>query len=403
MNMHASSQPRCNRAQSGFTLIELLVVLGIMTGFLAMLVQFVDSGVRLFDEGEAGQMLADRAEAARSAVERELRAITADARKLDQGVPDDRFVVQRLGLGLPSRVSANDPKTFVLRAGVALSPSAEEALLQEQVFRRAVVELGDKADAETVQARAKEMQASSGLRGRGRILLAQWPQTSDGALLELRIGKFLIDHTIELGEDRAVDPFAIALLGGAELPSLAVHANTELLVGNLLFADVELWSQSTESWTASGNTGPEVVWDSARAGWLADPAFGPVWRFDRDETSLDQPADDVHPRAMRVTLVVAAEESRPKDGILQQPIEADTTVIELVNGERFPGATDGGWCKVEGEWVRYAERVGDELRGCRRGQRGTRPMPHPASSVVRVGRTVQFTIAFPHAKDDWNG
>jgi hypothetical protein len=210
-------------------------------------------------------------------------------------------------------------------------------------------------------------------------------------------------RVVALGEDRAVDPFSVALLGGAELPSLAVHANTELLVGNLLFADVELWSQTTESWTATGNTGPEVVWDSARAGWLADPAFGPVWRFDRDETSLDQPADDVHPRAMRVTLVVAAEEGRPKDGILQQPIEADTTVIELVNGERFPGATDGGWCKVEGEWVRYAERVGDELRGCRRGQRGTRPMPHAASSVIRVGRTVQFTIAFPHAKDDWNG
>ena len=43
--------PRTERT-AGFTLIELLVVLGILTGFLAMLVQFVDSGVRLFDEGE---------------------------------------------------------------------------------------------------------------------------------------------------------------------------------------------------------------------------------------------------------------------------------------------------------------------------------------------------------------
>ena len=391
------------RREHGFTLIELLVVLGILTGFLAMLVQFVDSGVRLFDEGEAGQSLADRAEAARVSVERELRAITADARKLDGGMPDDRFLVQRLAIGLPGRISAADPKAFVLRAGVALPPAAEQQLQQHALLVQAAVELGPTAEPEAVAVRAKELQASAGLRGRGRILLAQWPQSDDGAVLELRIARFLIDQTIALDQERVVDPFTVVVPGSAELPTLAVYANTELLVGNLLFADVELWSQSTASWTATGNTGPEQVWDSARAGWLTDPALGPVWRFDRDPASLVEPADDIHPRAMRVTIVVAADENRPKEGILQQPIEADTAVIELVNGERFPGAQDGGFCKIEGEWIRYADRVGDELRGCRRGQRGTRAVPHSASSAVRVGRTVQFTIAFPHAKDDWNG
>ena len=123
----------------------------------------------------------------------------------------------------------------------------------------------------------------------------------------------------------------------------------------------------------------------------------------RDNLVAQLRADTIVPIPQDYLLLVAADENRPKEGILQQPIEADTTVIELVNGERFPGAQDGGFCKVEGEWIRYTERVGDELRGCRRGQRGTRAVPHQASSAVRVGRTVQFTIAFPHAKDDWNG
>ena len=51
-------------AAAGFTLIELLVVMGILTGFLLMLAQLVDGGLRMFGEGELGQALADRASAA---------------------------------------------------------------------------------------------------------------------------------------------------------------------------------------------------------------------------------------------------------------------------------------------------------------------------------------------------
>ena len=46
--------------QAGFTLIELVVVMGILAGFLVMLVQLVDTGLRMFGEGELGQQFADR-------------------------------------------------------------------------------------------------------------------------------------------------------------------------------------------------------------------------------------------------------------------------------------------------------------------------------------------------------
>jgi prepilin-type N-terminal cleavage/methylation domain-containing protein len=54
-------------AQGGFTLIELVVVMGILSGFLVMLVQLVGIGLRLFSDGELGQALADRSRAAPSA------------------------------------------------------------------------------------------------------------------------------------------------------------------------------------------------------------------------------------------------------------------------------------------------------------------------------------------------
>jgi len=75
----------------------------------------------------------------------------------------------------------------------------------------------------------------------------------------------------------------------------------------------------------------------------------------------------------------------------------------LLQGDRFPGAADGGWVKVRGEWLRYDAREGDLLRGLRRGQRGTKALEHPAGARVHVGRTVEFTIPVPHHKDDWNG
>ena len=68
-----------------------------------------------------------------------------------------------------------------------------------------------------------------------------------------------------------------------------------------------------------------------------------------------------------------------------------------------PGAPDGGWVKLDGAWLRYAERDGDVLRGLRRGQRGTKAIEHAAGTRVHVGRTVEFVVPILHAKDDWNG
>jgi len=53
--------------------------------------------------------------------------------------------------------------------------------------------------------------------------------------------------------------------------------------------------------------------------------------------------------------------------------------------------------------MRYATVNGDRLEGLRRGQRGTKPQIHAEGTRVQLGRTVEFTIALPNGKDDWNG
>ena len=55
-------------ANAGFTLIELLVAMGLLSAFLVMLVQLLGTSASLFDRGERGQELADRALTAQRAV-----------------------------------------------------------------------------------------------------------------------------------------------------------------------------------------------------------------------------------------------------------------------------------------------------------------------------------------------
>jgi len=360
--------------------------------------------VQLFDEGETGQSLADRAETARFAVDRELRALRGPGVTVEPGKPAERLVCQMLPLGLPAKSTPGEPRGPLFRATVGLAPELEMRVVQDVTLLRAAVELGPGAAPSAIAARAAELAQRTPLRGIGRLLLVVWPKTSDQAVLELRMAHFLDDQVLPVDADRpAVDPFEVQEPGGREWPAIVVHEATDVLVDELLWFDLQFWSQRTRSWTATDDTGPEAVWDSARAGWLSDTAFPPVFRFDRGPQSLLDPTDDVWPHAIRVAMVVAAEERRPPEGLLARELDVEATELFLVNGDRFPGATDGGFVKVEGEWIHYAERLGDELTALKRGQRGTRARVHESGARCRVGRLVEFTVPLPFGKDDWNG
>ncbi|MBP8299469.1 MAG: type II secretion system protein [Planctomycetes bacterium] len=401
-------QPQRAAAQGGFTLIELVVVMGILSGFLVMLVQLVGIGLRLFSEGELGQALADRSSQAQRVISEELRTLRGGVSGRDRDVCDDRLLVQSLPVGLPPRPEANASQVQVLRGSVHLPPDRELALLEAKITADILREQPDIKPSE-LSALLAARQQTEPLRGLGNLLLVPWRQAdADDAILELRAAWFLPGQRIDLERDRSVDPFEVLVPGSPELPSTVVFAHTEPLLKDLLHVEFAFWSQRTQGWnrtsgSASGGAGPERIWDSARGGWLTDAASGGEWAFDRGAASRNDTTDDIQPHAILVLCVIAQPADLAPEGLLGLGLEADGTELTLLAGDRFPGAADGGWVKVRGEWMHYDALAGDTLRGLRRGQRSTKAIDHPAGVRVHVGRTVEFVIPIPHAKDDWNG
>ncbi len=379
-----------SRDEQGFTLLELVVAMGLLTGFLLMLVRLLGTGVGLFDEGERGQELLDRAQAATRAA-REALLDSCGPRLVGRpgGAPDARLIVHYAPLG------ADAARVQVVRSTVRLSAAREEQLLEAAFVALAREDGADERQAEEA---ARERLRTWPRSGRGEMLLLPWPVDAEGVFWELRRG------------DRPAEPLLLpadelALVELAEPADLAldperVLATTRVLVTGILHFEFALWSQRTRSWDVGGSRGAEVTWDSARAGLLTGEKETPEdFGLDLGFPSLRDPRDDVWPRWVRLTVVVARSRAATPESYLSRAIGDNENTITVTRPEELPDPLENPWVKIGPEWVRFQGATGSTLTGVRRGQRGTTARQHAAGTPVRAGRMVVVHVPLAHGRD----
>ena len=110
--------------------------MGILSGFLLMLVQLVDSGLRTFRDGETSQILADRSSYAQRVITAELHQLRGSSSTRDSDSVDDRLVVQLLPIGLPMAPERDASRSQILRAAVHLSSDRELGLVARALVSR---------------------------------------------------------------------------------------------------------------------------------------------------------------------------------------------------------------------------------------------------------------------------
>lgn len=415
-----ASRPVPSQAsQRGFTLIELLIVMGILSGFLLMLVQLVDSGLRMFRDGETSQALADRSSRAQRVITDELSQLRGSTTARDREQVLDRLVVQMLPIGLPIAAEAGASRVQVLRAAVHLLPDRELQIIDSLLVGQILAE-DPLLEPAQIELEVQKRRVTEPLRGVGNMMLWAARQAGeDDALVELRAGWFLPGQKFPLGPNQFVDPFRAVVPGSDELPGMLIREITKPILADLLHVEFGFWSQRTTTWGDKGgplqalsNRGssdsidlsqPLAIWDSARGGWLVDDFSGGEFPFDLGAMSENDASDDIHPHAIMVRCVVSQPADATPEGLLNGFLGKDDRSMNLYDGTTFPGSRDGGFIKIGGEWLRYGEVDGDRLIGLRRGQRGTKPINHESGTLVHIGRTIEFVVPILHAKDDWNG
>lgn len=395
-----SRSPAATAGSPGFTLIELVLVMGLLSSFLLMLVQLLGSGVDMYGKGQRGQDLADRADLAVRAVRESLGAmvgpISRPGAENEAARPDARLIVSWEPTGFSREPDA--ARSQIVRTTVALTEAEENALLRRALEEIVAEEFGSEGEAFEEELALRMAEAPR--TGRADMLLLAWPVGSDGVFMELRRGRFTARDGMQL-----MDDFDFGGQGDDGLAAEVVPLITESIASGLLHFECALWSPRTSAWGKDPDGGgPEYAWDSARGGRLLFDESGDMLReeafgLDLGPQSERDARDDVFPRWMRVTLVVARSAAEAPEAFLDDSVGASDRTLHLNRIDRIGDLRAVRFAKVGAEWVEFGGIEGTKIDSVRRGRRGTTAREHPRGTPVRIGKVVTFDLRIAHGRD----
>lgn len=372
------------RRARGFTLVELLTAIAIFAVISTMLFRMVKGALDVWRIGEQGRESIEKGGALIEEIAQDFRMLRADAAP---GMPEAPVRLIATFGSLDLDVDQID-ESLLQRVAFARSCPEERT---DPALRQSGTVPGGKEFLSDVESGTRPARACGGLAEVAYATLSVPKPKSDPSLLTL----YRWFRTPIGGDGSLLDPAAF------ERPERAV-ATGVALAENVLYLGVEFWGRDTEGFDApvDSERGPLSAWDSTRA--LLGDAKGPNrFRFAKGEGSLGQTDDDVFPRRVKVTLVLARDEDEQALLRLAVDLPASGDVVRVDSARAFEALGTRKFLKVGGEWMTWTSINGTELR-VQRGARGTPRVSHSAGARIHLGSTYERVIEIPVFREDWN-
>lgn len=188
------------------------------------------------------------------------------------------------------------------------------------------------------------------------------------------------------------------------LTAIATPGASQAIATDVLYLGFDYWGQDTQDWDdppardVTKNTGPHRIWDSTR-GITATPLNH---FFLHRPGSLDDSADDVFPRKVRVTVVVDSPMPRCVHTRLLDNIGDGDTTIDVDDVRGFAdGDDEDSYLLIDDEWMHFTKREDGVFHVDKRGARNTPPREHKRGATVRTGKVFQRVVFIPNWREDF--
>jgi hypothetical protein len=196
---------------------------------------------------------------------------------------------------------------------------------------------------------------------------------------------------------------------GALLTPAGVVSSLAPVMGGLLhlefrFGDQDTFTFDVKDANIGEKGGAGYTWDSTRGILSSVDETGDFgFRLASGPASLSNPADDVFPSRVQITVVISSGGKREglarltrnlRDGDMRIQLDAVRPFTQWRFGERL--------VRVGSEWIRFDRVEGRELIVTERGVRNTVASLHKEGSPVFAGRTFTAQVAIPTARECWN-
>lgn len=389
-----------NRSR-GFTLIELISAVAIFGVLAAMLFQMIKGSLDVWRTGEQGRQTQEKGVVLMDEIASDLRMLRADPAPgvslLGAGSSRSRRAAAgtapevRLGCEYAAFDLDMDGRDESILQRLRLVRSCPEELFDARLRRAGTVPGGEAFSSDVGEAQ-EAVRAPGGLAEVGYAVLRLPAKESDPALLSL----YRLFRTPIGGDDSLFHTNLFDRPKGLE--SQAVP-----LADNVLHLGFEFWSRDTRSWDDEPDTdvGPLTVWDSTRGALLEEGTYND-FLLSKGEESLSRGDDDVFPRRIRVTLVLAMDLDSVTTIRLVAGVGPAGRSLRVDNLKEFEGSRQGDqYLKVGGEWMKWTRGVADELKVVR-GQRNSAALAHEIGARVHLGRTFRRVVEIPVFREDWN-